>query len=173
MAWSLTLSSLISRASPTKADLALKAEQQAKYVKDLWIVLACVVALLALIRTLRFASSFIPSGRHALRPPTVEKTDLESMQSGRNDRISWKRLPAAISSTFRVVAFRSNIPVGPGAVVSIAELLFVLGYISIMLVLLLINSESPVSIKQSSHIHSSLIKPATLIAGFMKTVRRI
>lgn len=118
----------------------MKAEEQAKYVKDVWIVIASVVALLTLIRTLRFVLSFIPS-THALKPIPGEKLDIESVQSGRNGRISWRRLPAAFASVFRVVAFRLNIPVGPGSVSSVAELLFIFGYIATMLVLLLINSK--------------------------------
>lgn len=116
----------------------MKAEQQAKYVKDVWILIASVVAFLTLIRTLRFVLSFIPP---TLKPISGEKSDIESVQSGRNGRISWRRLPAAFASVFRVVAFRLNIPVGPGSVSSVAELLFIFGYITTMLVLLLINSK--------------------------------
>jgi ferric-chelate reductase len=139
-----TSHSLSIRFSPTKAQLALKAEQQAKYVKELWITIASVVAFLALIRVLRLLISFIPlSGRP--KPVASEKASFETAQPGQTGRISWRRLPTAFASTFRVVAFRLNIPVGPGSVASVAELTFILGYIAIMLVLLLINSKLDMS----------------------------
>lgn len=139
-------SALAARFSPTKADIALKAKQDAMYVKDLWILLASVVALLTLVRTLRLALSWLPR-RAPTTPAPSEKTDLESVESGRTGKISWRRVPAAVASTFRVVAFRIGIPVGFGSVTSVAELLFILGYIASMLVFVLIDSE----------IHSSLI----------------
>ena len=138
---SSTLHTLSNRFSPTKADIALKAEQQAKSVKDLWIFLASVMALLTFIRVLRLLVSLVLPHRYA-KPVQVEKKDLETVDPGSNGKVSWRRLPAAFSSAFRVVAFRLNIPIGPGSVASVAELLFILGYIVTMLICLLIDSKT-------------------------------
>lgn len=140
MAWSFGFTALRPRFSPTKADLALKAEAQRKYVKDLWIFLACVVAFLTVIRVLRLVLSLVIHPRPAKSQPS-EKDSFETVQAGRNGRLSLRKLPAAFASAFRVVAFRLSIPVGPGSVASVAELLFIFGYIAVMLIMLLINSE--------------------------------
>lgn len=50
-------SSAFSRRASSAADRALKAQQQRKYVKELWFFLAAVIALLAVIRVLRFLFS--------------------------------------------------------------------------------------------------------------------
>lgn len=147
MARSPSSPTLVRRFSPTEADLALKAEQQARYVKDLWILLSCVVAILTLIRVLRSILSFSWSTRHAEKPCSEKTTDVEAVQSGLNGRISLRRLPTALTSAFRIVAFRLNIPVGPGSVASVAELVFILGYIVVMLVLMLINSQCRTSFR--------------------------
>ena len=132
--------------TPTAADKLLKQQQQRKYVKDLWIILASIVAFLTVIRTLRFIFSvaFPP------RPAVVRAdstTDLEKKVSAdkssvpaQPDKISITRLPAAFASTFRIVAFRLNIPIGPGAVATVAELSFIFGYIALSFVLTMINS---------------------------------
>lgn len=133
------ISALTRRFSPTPADLALKAEEQRKYVKDLWIFLSCVVACLTAVRAARLLLAFAISPRPA-RSQSSEKVDPEMARTRNNGKISLRRLPAAFSSAFRVVAFRLNIPVGPGSVATVSELLFILGYIATMLVLLLIDT---------------------------------
>lgn len=126
---------------PTDADKALKAEQQAKYVKELWIFLASVVALLTLVRAVRCLLSVVFSSRSTLGSGSIsEKDDSETVQPGRSGRVSWRRLPTAFSTAFRVVAFRLNIPIGPGSVASVAELLFIFGYITAVFIWLLIDS---------------------------------
>ena len=139
MAPSFGAAALSLRSAPTEADLKLKAEQQRKYVKDLWIFLACVIAFLTVIRILRLFLAFVIRPRSA-KPTSSEKGSAETVQAGRNGRVSFRRVPTALASAFRIVAFRLSIPVGPGSVASVAELLFIFGYIAVMLILLLINS---------------------------------
>ncbi|EKM59392.1 uncharacterized protein PHACADRAFT_169942 [Phanerochaete carnosa HHB-10118-sp] len=139
MAWFLGTSALAPRFTPTEADLALKAEEQREYVKDLWIFLASVVAFLTIVRALRLVLSLV------IRPRSVasllsEKSGAEVIQAGRNGKVSLRRLPAAFASAFRIVAFRLSLPIGPGSVASVAELTFIFGYIAVMLVILLINT---------------------------------
>ncbi|KAI0347380.1 hypothetical protein BDW22DRAFT_1404940 [Trametopsis cervina] len=132
-------------ATPSAADRALKGVLQRKYVKDLWILLASVVAFLTLIRVTRLILSLVfpPKRLETIEPPSSpsEKVDPEAVQPVRNGRASLRRLPAAFASVFRVIAFRLNIPIGPGSKATVAELTFIFGYIITMLTLLLINTE--------------------------------
>ncbi|THH02456.1 hypothetical protein EW026_g465 [Hermanssonia centrifuga] len=138
MAQSVSLRSF----DPTTADKALKAEQQAKYVRDLWILLASVVAFLAFIRATRYLFSLLfPPRLPTSEVASPEKTTSETVEPGHNGKASWRRIPAAFASAFRVAAFRLNVPIGPGSVASVAELLFIFGYIAAIFVLLLVNTE--------------------------------
>ncbi|GJE84448.1 ferric reductase family protein [Phanerochaete sordida] len=139
MTWFTRSFALAPRFSPTAADLALKAEEQRKYVKDLWIFLASVVAFLTAVRAVRLALSLAIRPRSTTPQPS-EKHDPEAAHARHNGRVSLRRLPMALASVFRVVAFRLNIPIGPGSVASVTELTFVLGYIATMLIILLINT---------------------------------
>lgn len=141
-------SPLILEATPSKADRLLKATQQRKYVKDLWILLGSILAFLTVIRVLRllyslmFSAKRINASADPATPSTPsEKVDPEALNKTGNGKASFRRLSAAFLSAFRVVAFRLNIPVGPGAKMNVAESLFVFGYIAIMLVLCFIDSE--------------------------------
>ncbi|KAI0796559.1 ferric reductase NAD binding domain-containing protein [Abortiporus biennis] len=143
MAWSFTLPVVRPRGfSPSSADKALKAEQQAAYVRDLWILIASVVAFLAVIRFTRLFFSIIfkhtnVSSKNIL---STEKGP-EDVQPGRTGKISLRRIPAALASGFKVVAFRLNIPIGPGDVATVTELLFIFGYIITIFILLLVDTE--------------------------------
>ncbi|KAI0091940.1 ferric reductase NAD binding domain-containing protein [Irpex rosettiformis] len=141
-------SPLLLDATPSQADRLLKAMQQRKYVKDLWILLGSVIAFLTVIRTLRLLHSFTFSAkRSAARadpstPSTAsEKVDPEALNKNHSGKVSLRRLPAALASAFKVVAFRRTIPVGPGSNMNVTESLFVFGYIAIMLVLCFIDTE--------------------------------
>lgn len=125
----------------SKADLTLKAKQQAQYVKDLWIFLASVVALLAVFRALRFLVSitFRPNPRPTRTQP--EKGCEEVLPDAQTRKFSFRRIPSAFTSTFKVIAFRTSIPIGPGAVASVTELLFIIGYIVAMLTSTFIDSK--------------------------------
>lgn len=142
----MSLFAIISR-DPSAEDKALKADQQRTYVRDVWIVIASVVAFLVFIRATRFLLSLIfspkPAGQSSSIHSPSEKHDAEALQAQRNGQMSPRRLPAAFASTFRVIAFRLNIPIGPGSVATVAELLFILGYMATMLVLCFVNSECP------------------------------
>ena len=147
MALSGMRTALVARYTPTAADKALKKVQQQTYVRELWTFLASIIAFLALVRLLRWALSLAFPPR-----PVVNSTDASSdlekkgsidevSQETYSGRISWRRLPVALASTFRVVMFRLNIPIGPGSVATPVELLFIFGYITAMFVWLLIDSK--------------------------------
>ncbi|KAJ3554162.1 hypothetical protein NM688_g3250 [Phlebia brevispora] len=144
MAYS-SLHPLVFSFEPTDADIALKAKQNAKYVRDLWILIACVIGFLTVVRALRwllfsviFPARPVPSSEFTTQS---EKTNGEAVQSGASGRVSWRRLPSAFTSAFRVVAFRLNIPIGPGSVASVTELLFIFGYMAAIFAWLFIDTE--------------------------------
>ncbi|KAH9850710.1 ferric reductase NAD binding domain-containing protein [Lenzites betulinus] len=127
---------------PTKADRTLKAIQQEKAIKELWLLITAIVALLFVVRILRFAWTVL-FRRRAAQPSggQSEKTSQETVIPGRAGKASWRRIPAAIVAGFRVVAFRIKVPLGVGAA-SLAELFFICGYIAVMLSLTLTNSSN-------------------------------
>jgi ferric-chelate reductase len=143
------MDSSILAATPSAADIALKEVQSRKYVKDLWIVLGSVIACLTVIRALRLAFAYLLSSKR-VNPPAasapaspVEKVDPEALNAPSSNQVSLRRIPTALASAFRVIAFRLNIPLGLGSKATIAELVFVLGYIAVMLTLLFVDSEFP------------------------------
>ncbi|KAI0082566.1 hypothetical protein K474DRAFT_1585791 [Panus rudis PR-1116 ss-1] len=125
---------------PSAADKALKARQQAEYVKELWIFIASVIALLALIRYSRLGLSLLLRRLGARDEPIISEKPT-AVQPGKNGRISWRRIPSAFSSAFRIVAFRLHVPVAPRATFTISELTFIYGYIIAIFVWLLINTQ--------------------------------
>ena len=132
--------------SPSEAELKLKAEQQAEYVKQLWLFLTAVIGLLTvinwsrlLLRTLRASRAQKRRGDNSLE--SVYVTETVPFPSGAtNGRLSLRRIPQAISSTFRVLAFRTTVPIGPSSVMSVSELTFIIGYVAALLVWLWVNS---------------------------------
>lgn len=146
MSWPAYSSSLRPRGyQPTAADKALKALQQRKAIKELWLIIAAILALLFVIRLLRLAVSSIarlrPSASAtATTTEKAEKGSLEIVIPGRTGKPSWRRIPAALASAFRVVAFRIQVPLILGSA-SLTELFIIFGYIATMLSLALTNSE--------------------------------
>lgn len=137
---SLDSSVVVSR-SFSRTDYLLKALLQAKYVKELWIFFGGVLALLACGRAVRVLVELLTkpelSGGSMQAKPDPENNGASHVGTG---RISVRRLPAAISSVFKVVAFRWTIPIGPRAVASFSELVFILGYMTAILIWLLVDS---------------------------------
>ncbi|KAI0352818.1 hypothetical protein OH77DRAFT_738752 [Trametes cingulata] len=126
---------------PTDEDKHIKAIQQKKAIKELWLLIAAIIALLFVVRVLRFAAVAL-FRRHRSEQPSKEqseKTAPEVIIPGRSGRASWRRIPAAVASGFRIVAFRVQVPLGVG-VASCAELFFICAYIAVMLALTLTNT---------------------------------
>ncbi|EMD40636.1 hypothetical protein CERSUDRAFT_111219 [Gelatoporia subvermispora B] len=142
MAWSPSVTRFAPRAGePTAAQKAEKAHQQAEYVRDLWLIIASIIVFLALIRVTRFLLARLFKLSPSVKSDQSKKYSLETIDPNQTRRASWRRVPSAIASAFRIVAFRCSIPIGPGAVASIAELTFILGYIIVMFVLLFTNTD--------------------------------
>ena len=131
--------------TPTPVDSALKRMQQSKAIKELWIIIASVIGFLVVVRILRYASMLIffsrPSGSQAAATEEkTEKASPEAISPGHTGRASWRRIPTALATGFRIVAFRVQVPLGIGSA-SFAELFFIWAYIATILSLTFVNSE--------------------------------
>ncbi|KAI0638308.1 ferric reductase NAD binding domain-containing protein [Trametes polyzona] len=126
---------------PTNADKAIKAVQQKKAIKELWLIITAIIAFLFVIRVLRFTLEFLFRRRRPQQAPAEhsEKTSPEAILPGRAGRASWRRIPSAVASGFRIVAFRLQVPLGVGKA-SVAELFFIFAYIGTTLALTLTNT---------------------------------
>lgn len=125
--------------NPSKADSSFRATHQKEAVRRLWTIIASVVAFLLVVRVLRLTLSFL-FGRllFSSEDPclAIEKDEKASSQEvvlpGQNGKASWRRIPSAFASGFRIVVFRVQVPLGVGGA-SIAELFFIFGYIATMM----------------------------------------
>jgi ferric-chelate reductase len=138
MSW---LSPTLNSRALSPADRLLKAKQQKVAVQELWTFLASVIALLTCLRALYVLQELF------FKPPKVanvgqtDKLALEAPgKTAQRGRTSLRRTPAALAAAFRIVAFRLSIPVGPGSLASVSELVFILGYIAAIFTLLLTDS---------------------------------
>ncbi|KAL7282503.1 hypothetical protein ACG7TL_003974 [Trametes sanguinea] len=126
---------------PTAADKAFKAVQQKKAIEELWLLIAGIIAFLSVVRMLRLALRSLV--RRRLVEPSPEKSEksspLEIVLPGRTGKASWRRIPAATASAFRVLAFRIHVPL-PIGFVTLTELFFICGYTATMLSLTLTNT---------------------------------
>lgn len=136
----LAVSLLSSRT--TTADRQFRDQTQTKFTKQIWYLIASVIALLAFIRVARYFYSFVTIPKPALEKESeTKKPDLERA-SPRMGRISFRRLPVAVATAFRIVAFRWTIVIGSFAVSSVSELAFILGYMAAIFIWLLVDSKS-------------------------------
>ncbi|KAI0750929.1 hypothetical protein C8Q80DRAFT_1098755 [Daedaleopsis nitida] len=132
--------------SPSTADKAFKAAQQARAIKELWLLITAIVGFLFVVRVLRFVLSLlfrrsISTFEATNRIETSEKVSPEAVIPGKTGKASWRQVPAALASGFRIIAFRIQVPLGVGSV-SFTELFFIFGYIATMLSLTLTNTEN-------------------------------
>lgn len=129
----------------TAAQRTLKAEQQKLYVMQFWIFLASVIALVALVRAVTYALSRLFRVDRRILEATLthdtEKGDRNVASRQQLEPVALRRIPIALVQFFRIIAFRTTIPIGFSAVASISELTFICGYITAMFVWLLINSK--------------------------------
>lgn len=133
--------------SVSAAALKVKEAQQAEYVKQLWLFLAAVIGLLTVINWSTRLLVCLRRRRTILLPSnekhetSSEKGSLEAPSPGKTGRVSLRRLPVAFASFFRAVVFRTTVPIGPSSVMSVAELVFILGYVAALLTWMWINSK--------------------------------
>ena len=130
---------------PTSADKALKRLQQSKAIKELWIIIASVIGFLLVVRVLRYAARLLFSSRPSdvqaeMSGEKSEKVSPEAVIPGRTGKASWRRVPLALASGFRIIAFRIQIPLGIGSA-SFAELSFIWAYVGAMFALTFVDSK--------------------------------
>ncbi|KAF7433186.1 hypothetical protein PC9H_005135 [Pleurotus ostreatus] len=125
---------LATMASSSAADRAVRDALEAKSVQELWYILASVIGLLAFLRVARDLASNAPTVGRAETGELTEKGDAEQQSNSPTGKSSLRRLPNAIVAAFKIVAFRWSIPIGPQATMSVAELTFILGYITVIFV---------------------------------------
>ncbi|KAF9468795.1 FAD-binding domain-containing protein [Collybia nuda] len=135
-----TVSPLNSRA--TAADRHYRDQMQIKFTKQIWYLIASVIALLACVRVARYLYSIatIPKSTPEKESAT-KKSDLERA-SPRMGKISIRRLPFALATAFRIVSFRWTIVVGSFAISSVSELAFILGYMAAIFIWLLVDTRN-------------------------------
>ncbi|RDB22637.1 putative ferric reductase transmembrane component [Hypsizygus marmoreus] len=122
----------------TASDRLYRSQRQAEFVKEIWYFIACSIVLLACIRAVRFIYSRL--GNNAPRPLHDEKKDTEAHERLGNSTISVRRLPLALATAFRIIAFRWTIVIGPYNVASISEVTFIIGYMAAIFVWLLVDT---------------------------------
>lgn len=140
----LTHPSVLSRdTAPSAADRTLKAYQQSLYVKELWLLLTAVIGLLTVINWSSRLLRYLLQTKRDLGDAgsSIEKTSPEALGQGRTGRISLRRVPDAVASMFKVVAFRTTVPIGTLSVMSVTELTFIVGYIVAILIWLWVDSK--------------------------------
>ncbi|KAF9498476.1 hypothetical protein BDN71DRAFT_1385581 [Pleurotus eryngii] len=125
---------LTTMASSSAADRATRDALEAKSVQELWYILASVIGLLAFLRLARALLSNAPTVGRVETGKLTEKGDAEQQSNPPTGQSSLRRLPNAIVAAFKIVAFRWSIPIGPQATMSVAELTFILGYITVIFV---------------------------------------
>ncbi|KAF4574850.1 Ferric/Cupric Reductase Transmembrane Component [Pleurotus pulmonarius] len=125
---------LATMASSAAADRAVRDALEAKSVQELWSILASVIGLLACLRLARVLLSSTPTIGRAATGELTEKGDAEQQSNSPTGKSSLRRVPKALVAAFKIVAFRWSIPIGPQATMSVAELTFILGYITVIFV---------------------------------------
>ena len=123
--------------SSLAADRLLRNQIQVAHVKQLWWILASVVAALTVIRVARYLwSRFIPTCITSVDAPV----DVEHTTAARRFTSVLYRIFASSITACRIILFRLHVPIGPNSSASISELGFIFFYISLNLSLLFVNS---------------------------------
>lgn len=131
-----TYHSQFSRASSafTLADRLERAKKDTKAVRDIWLFLSAVIVFFTAVNVSRklysrFAPTRLASG--SSRSATdVEKTDTTSSPKLVAPRSRASRVFSSTATAFRIVAFRWAIPIGPRAIATVSELVFIIGYLA-------------------------------------------
>ncbi len=137
--------------SAAAADRAVRDALEAKSVQELWSILASVIGLLACLRLARVLLSSTPTIGRAATGELTEKGDAEQQSNSPTGKSSLRRVPKALVAAFKIVAFRWSIPIGPQATMSVAELTFILGYITVIFVREFVQSKSSFIIPPPDH----------------------
>ncbi|KDR83594.1 hypothetical protein GALMADRAFT_219415 [Galerina marginata CBS 339.88] len=158
---------IFARASPTAADRLIRNKVQIAHVQQLWYFLASVIAFFTIVHALRYSwFKLAPLPEH--RNLSAKEKGDEEKSSTRVATSASRRSLSALTTSFRIVFFRWSLPIGPGAISSIAELSFVFSYIAAMFVWLLVDTRDLASFMyqdRAALIASSQIPLIVALAG--------
>ncbi|CAA7259897.1 unnamed protein product [Cyclocybe aegerita] len=152
----------------TPADRVIRNRIQRERAKQLWYLLACVVALLTIIRFARYVWSRWDKFPTVGQNPTKEKGDEEKDARRPVSSSTFQRAVAAFTTSFRITFFRLNVPIGPGSIASVSELTFILVYIAVMFVLLFVDTRDlwPIFYQdRAAHLASCQLPLVVALAG--------
>lgn len=119
--------------APSSLDKTLRMARATEYPHQVWFFLAALLALVAF-----FQYSSLLFARLTTRW-TRPRADAETPK--RSQSLSWRRLPSALTNTFRIVAFRCTINIGESYSISLAEVALTCMYIIALFTWDFINSE--------------------------------
>ncbi|KAF6762356.1 hypothetical protein DFP72DRAFT_878622 [Ephemerocybe angulata] len=125
----------------TTADRLIRTEKDRKAVRDIWIFLASVLAFFTLVNLVRKLSTKLHHPQRSSPPASpsdVEKT--EARLPGKQLASRLTRVSSAVATSFRIVAFRWAIPIGPNALATVSELACICLYIAANLLWLFLDS---------------------------------
>ncbi|KAA1472403.1 hypothetical protein DENSPDRAFT_179747 [Dentipellis sp. KUC8613] len=114
-------------------DKTIRKARAADYPKQVWYFIAVFIFLVAVSNVV--SRLFAVTRRRSEAP-----RDVEGAHRSVTSKISYRRLPAAIVNAFRMVAFRTVIPLGGGFTINLAEAFITATYIIILFVWSLINT---------------------------------
>ncbi|KAG8692592.1 hypothetical protein FRC09_011094, partial [Ceratobasidium sp. 395] len=142
------MSTPLAAVSPTPSVDPLRAYrlwQQLNYPIHLWWAVACLLALITLVRLLSLANaaSTKRSGRRANeQPDTIEKSSiaLENQSTTGNGRRAHRNLPSAVLAFAQLVLFRARLPFHRLHHMNAAELILLVFYLAALFTWEFINS---------------------------------
>ncbi|PFH49410.1 hypothetical protein AMATHDRAFT_147750 [Amanita thiersii Skay4041] len=115
-------------------DRQIRVTRSFEYPKQVWYLLVCFIALLALVHW-------------SQRAWALTRKDSRVAQPVQRPSSSFRRLPLAVIDTFRAIAFRWTIPVGPSYSINLVEVFLTAGYIASLFAWSLMNTTNTKGLK--------------------------
>ncbi|KAF8575567.1 hypothetical protein K439DRAFT_1398065 [Ramaria rubella] len=116
---------------PVDPNRAIRIQRATEYPKQIWLLFASFIGLL----TLFHIGALLLSWRHKRNAqsyralPNEENFGNEYARSSSNTKASFRRIPSALATAFRIVAYRMPFPSGGGHTLNVAEITISVGYI--------------------------------------------
>ncbi|CCM05290.1 uncharacterized protein FIBRA_07504 [Fibroporia radiculosa] len=117
-------------------DKTLRVERAKEYPQQVWYLIACFIATVALFQFVSWAVT-------KLTKKAPSSGDAESGARASRRGFSIRHIPRAIINFYRVIAFRWTLQIGSSYTLNLAEVFVICGYTAALFVWEFINSESP------------------------------
>ncbi|KAJ2930191.1 hypothetical protein H1R20_g6887, partial [Candolleomyces eurysporus] len=124
----------------TAADRALRSKKDHDAVRDIWLLLASVLAFFTVVNVVRKVYAKFSIGRSAVTEVSGSDPEKSETVAQRQPGSRLHRLCSALATAFRIVVFRLPVPIGPNAFASVSELTFIFVYIAANLLWLFIDT---------------------------------